>query len=216
MNDVECPGKAAGTRRRRLTGTGFTRLESRLWGLGLCGEVVLTRVAFPEHDTTIPCQMAKSNAPRTFFPFFFGGAAGRPVGRLWPLAVGGKEKPPTSADFRRYADSGGEIAPSVWVTNPRARTFAPWLDWRTHNIHHVIIMSSESEWKSRRIHCAVLTGPTASGSACHGTFLTAFSGRLSALRSICFITNTRLYHRLLGTEKRFTRCQEYANETRLH
>ena len=72
--------------------TGITRLESRLWGLGLCvGEVVLTRVAFPEHDTTIPCQMAKSNAPRTFFPIFFGVAAGRPVGRS-ALAFGGRRQ----------------------------------------------------------------------------------------------------------------------------
>ena len=67
--------------------------------------------------------MAKSNDPRTFFPIFFGVADGRPLANgLWPWVVGGKEKPPTSADFRDDADSGGEIAPSVWVTNPRART----------------------------------------------------------------------------------------------
>ena len=64
----------------------------------------------------------KVKRPANFFPIFFGGAAGRPVGSLWPLAVGGKEKPPSSADFREDADSGGEIAPSSWVTNPRART----------------------------------------------------------------------------------------------
>ena len=70
--------------------------------------------------------MAKSNAPRTFFPFF--SSVGRTAFGGRPLALGGlgKEKPPSSADFRRDADSGGEIAPSVWVTNPRARTFAPW------------------------------------------------------------------------------------------
>lgn len=71
--------------------------------------------------------MAKSNAPGRFFSFFF---VGRSDGlwrtAFWPWLVGGKEKPPTSADFRDDADSGGEIAPSSWVTNPRARTFAPW------------------------------------------------------------------------------------------
>ena len=89
-------------------------LASRVWSRacgdwGYVGEVVLTRVAFPEHDTTIPCQMAKSNDPGRFFRFFFGGAAGRPLADgLWPWVVGGKEKPPTSADFRDDADSGGE------------------------------------------------------------------------------------------------------------
>ena len=117
MNDVECPGKAARTRRRRLAGTGLTRLESRLWGLGLCGEVVLTRVAFPEHDTTIPCQMAKSNAPRTFFRFF---SAARPDGRTAfggrPLAFGlsGQRKAPDIGKFfAGQTDSGGQIAPSA-------------------------------------------------------------------------------------------------------
>ena len=119
-------------------------LASRVWSRacgdwGYVGEVVLTRVAFPEHDTTIPCQMAKSNDPRTFFRFF---SAARPdglsVGLLWPLAVGVKEKPPTSADFRRDADSGGEIAPSSWVTNPRARTLRRFLC----GAHITYIMSS--------------------------------------------------------------------------
>ena len=164
-------------------------LASRVWSRacgdwGYVGEVVLTRVAFPEHDTTIPCQMAKSNDPERFFRFFRR-SVGRPLADgLWPSWVGGKEKPPTSADFRDDADSGGEIAPSSWVTNPRARTLRRFFVWRTHNIHHVIMMSSESEWKSRRIHGAMRTGLPASGSACHGTFLTAFSGRLAALRSI--------------------------------
>lgn len=97
--------------------------------------------------------MAKSNDPGRFFPFF--PSVGRTASGGRPLAFGlwrscGKEKPPTSADFCEDADSGGEIAPSVWVTNPRARTFAPWCDWRTHNIHHVIMMSSEHECESRR------------------------------------------------------------------
>ena len=73
------------------------------------GEVVLTRVAFPEHDTTIPCQMAKSNDPERFFRFFRR-SVGRPLADgLWPSWVGGKEKPPTSADFREDADSGGKL-----------------------------------------------------------------------------------------------------------
>ena len=70
--------------------------------------------------------MAKSNAPRTFFPIFFGGAAGRP----WRVALdfGGRRqrKAPVIGWTAKLADGGGEIAPSVWVTNPRARTFAPW------------------------------------------------------------------------------------------
>ena len=129
MNDGECPGKAARTRRRRLAGTGFTRLESRLWGLGLCGEVVLTRVAFPEHDTTIPCQMAKSNAPRTFFRFFSAARPGGQDGGLWPLSVAfglwrtaAKKSPRNRFVFAKTNRFRGEVAPSVWVTNPRART----------------------------------------------------------------------------------------------
>ena len=57
--------------------------------------------------------MAKSNAPRTFFPIFFGGAAGRLlVDDLWPLAaMCGKEKPPKSVSFCRYEPiSGGSCA----------------------------------------------------------------------------------------------------------
>ena len=123
MNDGECPGKAARTRRRRLASHWRHAFGVAPVGIGaMWGEVVLTRVAFPEHDTTIPCQMAKSNVPGRFFRFFRR-SVGRPLADgLWPSWVGGKEKPPTSADFRRDADSGGEIAPSSWVTNPRART----------------------------------------------------------------------------------------------
>ena len=149
----------------------------------------MTRVAFPEHDTTIPCQMAKSNVPgRFFFVFFVGRSDGLSVGRLWPLAVGGKEKPPEIGKFfAGQTDSGGRTAPRLQAVDysavcPQASCAVE--VWRTHNIHHVIMMSSEHERKSRRLHGALRTGLRASGSACHWTFLTAFSGRLAALRSI--------------------------------
>ena len=188
MNDGECPGKAAGTRRRRLTGTGFTRLESRLWGLGLCGGGCIDPrgLSGTRHYYTMP--NGKVKRPRTiFFVFFVGRSDGLSVGRLWPLAVGGKEKPPTSADFCEDADSGGRTAPRLQAVDysavcPQASCAVE--VWRTHNIHHVIMMSSEHERRSRRIHGALRTGLRASGSACHWTFLTAFSGRLAALRSI--------------------------------
>ena len=180
-------------------------LASRVWSracgdLGYVGEVVLTRVAFPEHDTTIPCQMAKSNDPGRFFRFF--SSVGRTAFGGRPLAFVGRRQrkaPDIGKFFAGQTDSGGEIAPSSWVTNPRARTFAPWWDWRTHNIHHVIMMSSEHERKSRRIHGALRTGLRASGSACHGTFLTAFSGRLAAFRSI-------LLHNRYFALSSFARC----------
>ena len=165
--------------------TGVTRLESRLWGLGLCGGGCIDPrgLSGTRHYYTMP--NGKVKRPRTIFFRFFRRSVGRPLADgLWPSWVGGKEKPPTSADFCEDADSGGRTAPSSWVTNPRARTFAPWWDWRTHNIHHVIMMSSEHERKSRRLHGALRTGLPASGSACHWTFLTAFSGRLAAFRSI--------------------------------
>ena len=44
------------------------------------------------HYYTMP--NGKVKRPANFFSIFFGGAGGRPVGRLWPLAVGGKEKAP--------------------------------------------------------------------------------------------------------------------------
>lgn len=185
---VECPGKAARTRRRRLAGTGLLRVESRLMrtrAVGVRGGL-LTLVPF-RNTTLLYHAKWQSQTPRELFFRFF--SAARPDG-LWRTAFGlwlwrscGKEKPPTSADFSENADSGGEIAPSVWVTNPRARTFAPWGDWRTHNIHHVIMMSSESGWKSMRIHGAMRTGLPESGSAFHGTYRTAFPGRLAAFRS---------------------------------
>ena len=62
----------------------------------------------------------------------------------------GKEKPPTSADFCEDADSGGEIAPSSWVTNPRARTFAPWWDWRIPTIPRAVVLSTCMEIKFNR------------------------------------------------------------------
>ena len=110
--------------------TGVTRLESRLWGLGPCGGGCIhpRGLSGTRHYYTMP--NGKVKRPRTIFPFFFVGRtafAGRPLSDgLWPLWGGGKEKPPTSADFRRDADSGGKLRRVRWVTNPRARTFAPW------------------------------------------------------------------------------------------
>lgn len=151
MNDVECPGKAARTRRRILAGPGLLRVESRLMrtsAVGVRGGL-LTLVPF-RNTTLLYHAKWQSQTPRELFSRFSRRRGQTAFGGLGPWEDGGKEKPPTSADFSENADSGGEIAPSVWVTNPRARTFAPWGDWRTHNIHHLIMMSSECEWKSRR------------------------------------------------------------------
>ena len=59
----------------------------------------------------------KVKRPANFFLIFFGGAAGRPVGRS-ALAFGGgrQRKAPVIGWTAKLADSGGEIAPSVWVT----------------------------------------------------------------------------------------------------
>ena len=146
----------------------------------------MTRVAFPEHDTTIPCQMAKSNAPRTFFRFFFGGAAGRAGGWLWPLWVGGKEKPPSSADFRRDADSGGKLRRGYRrLTTPPCvlKHHAPW--WVGAHITYIMPPGCQA------ILTEILAYPRCAEDRPYGvgighqeTFRMAFSGRLAALRSI--------------------------------
>ena len=91
--------------------TGVTRLESRLWGLGLCGGGCIDPrgLSGTRHYYTMPNGQVKR--PRTIFPFF--SSVGRTPSGGRPLAFGlwrscGKEKPPTSADFREDADSGGE------------------------------------------------------------------------------------------------------------
>ena len=68
--------------------TGITRLESRLWGLGLCGGGCIDPrgLSGTRHYYTMP--NGKVKRPANFFPIFFGGAAGRPVGRS-ALAFGG-------------------------------------------------------------------------------------------------------------------------------
>ena len=127
----------------------------------------------------------------------------------------GKEKPRhrfVSAKTNRFR---GEVAPSVWVTNPRARTLRRG-GVRIHNIHHAVRMSSESEWKSMRIHGAQRTGLTASGSATRRRSEWPFLAALRPCGVFYSITYTWLYHRLLDAEKRFTRCQKYANETKLY
>ena len=123
--------------------TGVTRLESRLWGLGLCGGGCIDPrgLSGTRHYYTMP--NGKVKRPRTIFSVFLSvgrtAFGGRPLSDgLWPSWFGGKEKPPTSADFRDDADSGGEIAPSSWVTNPRARTLRRFLC----GAHITYIMSS--------------------------------------------------------------------------
>ena len=149
--------------------TGLLRVESRLMrtrAVGVRGGL-LTLVPF-RNTTLLYHAKWQSQTPRElFFRFFSGGAAGRPLADgLWPLWVGGKEKPPTSADFRRDADSGGRTAPRLQAVDysavcPQASCAVE--VWRTYNIHHVIMMSIGSERKSRRIHGAQRTGLPASG-----------------------------------------------------
>ena len=78
------------------------------------------------HYYTMP--NGKVKRPANFFPIFFGGAAGRQDGLAVGLGPCGRRqrKAPVIGWTAKLADSGGEIAPSSWVTNPRARTFAPW------------------------------------------------------------------------------------------
>ena len=72
--------------------TGVTRLESRLWGFGLCGGGCIDPrgLSGTRHYYTMP--NGKVKRPANFFSFFFGVAAGRPVGWLWPLAYGGRRQ----------------------------------------------------------------------------------------------------------------------------
>ena len=177
-------------RQPELAGEDWRALASRVWSRacgdwGYVGEVVLTRVAFPEHDTTIPCQMAKSNAPRTFFPIF--SAARQDGGRTaFGLGRSGQRKAPTSADFCEDADSGGRTAPRLQAVDysavcPQASCAVE--VWRTHNIHHATRMSSEHECESRRSesrigrHHVLADGLSASVPG-------GFSGHMTALRSL--------------------------------
>ena len=120
--------------------TGLLRVESRLMrtrAVGVRGGL-LTLVPFRNTTLLYHAKWQSQTSQDDFF-CFFRRSVGRPLSDgLWPSWVGGKEKPPTLADFRRDADSGGEIAPSSWVTNPRARTFAPW----RCGAHITYIMSS--------------------------------------------------------------------------
>ena len=107
--------------------TGITRLESRLWGLGLCGGGCIDPrgLSGTRHYYTMP--NGKVKRPGRFFFVFFRRAVGRPLAfGLWPSWVGGKEKPPTSASFGKTPTAGERLRRVRWVTNPRARTFAPW------------------------------------------------------------------------------------------
>ena len=109
--------------------TGLLRVESRLMrtrAVGVRGGL-LTLVPF-RNTTLLYHAKWQSQTPRELFSrFFFGGAAGRPLADgLWPLAVGGKEKPRHRLTFARTPTAGERLRRVRWVTNPRARTFAPW------------------------------------------------------------------------------------------
>lgn len=220
MNDVECPGKAARTRRRRLTGTGFTRLESRLWGLGLCGGGCIDPrgLSGTRHYYTMP--NGKVKRPGTIFSVFFRLSVGRPLAvGLWPLAFGGraaKKSPRHRQTFAGTPTAGGELRRGYRrLTTPPCvlKHHAPW----RCGAHITYIMSSLCQANQNG-------NPGVSTVRCGQAFRspdrpsTERTGRpfLAALRPcgvFYFTTNTWLYHRLLGTEKRFTRCQEYTNET---
>ena len=90
--------------------TGITRLESRLWGLGLCGGGCIDPrgLSGTRHYYTMP--NGKVKRPRTIFSFFSSVCRTAFGGRPFSLGGGGgKEKPPTSADFCDDADSGGKL-----------------------------------------------------------------------------------------------------------
>ena len=77
--------------------TGITRLESRLWGLGLCGGGCIDPrvLSGTRHYYTMP--NGKVKRPRTiFFVFFVGLSDGlwRSAFGLWPLAVLRQRKAP--------------------------------------------------------------------------------------------------------------------------
>ena len=119
--------------------TGITRLESRLWGLGLCGGGCIDPrgLSGTRHYYTMP--NGKVKRPRTIFPFFFVGRSdglwrtafvGRPLADgLWPSWVGGKEKPPTSASFGKTPTAGERLRRGYrrLTTPPCAlKHHAPW------------------------------------------------------------------------------------------
>ena len=69
--------------------TGVTRLESRLWGLGLCGGGCIDPrgLSGTRHYYTMP--NGKVKRPRTIFPFF--SSVGRPLpDGLWRTAFVGR------------------------------------------------------------------------------------------------------------------------------
>ena len=107
--------------------TGLLRVESRLMrtrAVGVRGGL-LTLVPF-RNTTLLYHAKWQSQTPRELFFRFFRWR-GRPACRC-PLAFVGRRqrKAPVIGWTAKLADGRGEIAPSVWVTNPRARTFAPW------------------------------------------------------------------------------------------
>ena len=104
--------------------TGLLRVESRLMRtrtVGVRGGL-LTLVPF-RNTTLLYHAKWQSQTPRELFFDFFGGAVGRPIGRSALAFVGRRQrKAPVIGWTAKLADSGGEIAPSSWVTRPRART----------------------------------------------------------------------------------------------
>ena len=141
MNDESVPERQPELAGEDWRATGVTRLESRLWGFGLCGGGCIDPrgLSGTRHYYTMP--NGKVKRPRTiFFVFFVGRSDGlcRTAFGGRPLAFVGRRqrKAPVIGWTAKLADSGGEIAPSSWVTNPRARTFAPW--WCGAHITYII------------------------------------------------------------------------------
>ena len=90
--------------------TGITRLESRLWGLGLCGGGCIDPrgLSGTRHYYTMP--NGKVKRPRTIFPFF--SSVGRTAFGGRPLAFVGRRQrkaPDIGKFFAGQTDSGGKL-----------------------------------------------------------------------------------------------------------
>ena len=110
MNDWECPGKAARTRRRRLASHWPLRVESRLMrtrAVGVRGGL-LTLVPFRNTTLLYHAKWQSQTTRELFFDFFR--RRGRTAGRC-PLAFagGGKKSPRHRLTFAMTPTAGGEL-----------------------------------------------------------------------------------------------------------